>query len=409
MADKIQPWISLFLFFFFFFQSPLFFLCFAQLGPPQNIETFYPFSISPPPSNPTQTPPLVPPSTPSSPVPPQSPPPPKSSSSNNKIAKAVAATAASTLVVTALAFFLIRRWIVARRKRGNGGTNSRFNVGGGNGGGGFRPSSLQSRSEFVKYEGDLKGFIVDENGLDVIYWRKLDRRNSLSKNGLRKEVLRNDPRVKEGQDEDGDNENITENRRSRKNEPIQEIPFLRGKSSTSHVKVAPEVVYSNDHVNGTKTSSIPPKPSVGIVFKDVQEQEFHPRVSSVSPPPPPSPPPSPPPPPPPPSPPIPIPPKIAFKPPPPPPAPKARSLNSLSTPKLPPPPGLKGKASGAAGASGTGNGQVKLKPLHWDKVNTNGEHSMVWDKINDKGSFRYKSNHIPKERELKQFIWFINV
>jgi hypothetical protein len=38
-------------------------------------------------------------------------------------------------------------------------------------------------------------------------------------------------------------------------------------------------------------------------------------------------------------------------------------------------------------SSGAENGQVKMKPLHWDKVNTNADHSMVWDKI-DGGSFR---------------------
>ncbi|GLT63375.1 hypothetical protein SLA2020_359450 [Shorea laevis] len=39
-------------------------------------------------------------------------------------------------------------------------------------------------------------------------------------------------------------------------------------------------------------------------------------------------------------------------------------------------------------SSGAENGQVKMKPLHWDKVNTNADHSMVWDKI-DGGSFRF--------------------
>ncbi|KAL0342766.1 UNVERIFIED_CONTAM: Formin-like protein 8 [Sesamum calycinum] len=33
-------------------------------------------------------------------------------------------------------------------------------------------------------------------------------------------------------------------------------------------------------------------------------------------------------------------------------------------------------------------GQMKLKPLHWDKVIANADHSMVWNEIND-GSFRF--------------------
>lgn len=31
--------------------------------------------------------------------------------------------------------------------------------------------------------------------------------------------------------------------------------------------------------------------------------------------------------------------------------------------------------------------KIKLKPLHWDKVIANADHSMVWNEIND-GSFR---------------------
>ncbi|KAL7191196.1 hypothetical protein ACSBR2_023296 [Camellia fascicularis] len=31
---------------------------------------------------------------------------------------------------------------------------------------------------------------------------------------------------------------------------------------------------------------------------------------------------------------------------------------------------------------------MKLKPLHWDKVIANADHSVVWDEIND-GSFRF--------------------
>ncbi|KAL4634290.1 hypothetical protein ACB092_04G188700 [Castanea dentata] len=37
---------------------------------------------------------------------------------------------------------------------------------------------------------------------------------------------------------------------------------------------------------------------------------------------------------------------------------------------------------------GTGAGQMKLKPLHWDKVVATAGHSMVWDEIVD-GSFRF--------------------
>lgn len=134
-------------------------------------------------------------------------------------------------------------------------------------------------------------------------------------------------------------------------------------------------------------------------------------------PPPPPPPPvakSPPPPPPPP------PPPVAKSPPPPPPPPllgkfppaaPSRTNPSLKPPPVPPakgymsalpPPapkisGTSSKASssdyGKSASRSTENGQddvkawPKLKPLHWDKVLANPDHSMVWDKLTE-GSFR---------------------
>ncbi|KAG5230092.1 formin protein [Salix suchowensis] len=43
--------------------------------------------------------------------------------------------------------------------------------------------------------------------------------------------------------------------------------------------------------------------------------------------------------------------------------------------------------------SRNGNGHTKLKPLHWDKVTANVDHSMVWDEIND-GSLRFDDDLI---------------
>lgn len=141
-----------------------------------------------------------------------------------------------------------------------------------------------------------------------------------------------------------------------------------------------------------------------------------PRPVDKSPPPPPPPPPvakSPPPPPPP-------PPVAKFPPPPPPPPPSlgkfppaapSRSNPNLKPPPvppakgymsaLPPPapkiPGTSSKASssgyGKSASKSTESGQddvkawPKLKPLHWDKVLANPDHSMVWDKLTE-GSFR---------------------
>ncbi|KAL6997231.1 hypothetical protein U1Q18_007354 [Sarracenia purpurea var. burkii] len=75
----------------------------------------------------------------------------------------------------------------------------------------------------------------------------------------------------------------------------------------------------------------------------------------------------------------------------PPPPPGTTALVSSSEP----PPGPSGKrSSNGSGetptgeiSKGFGDFQMKLKPVHWDKVIANDDHSMVWDKIND-GSFR---------------------
>lgn len=314
MAVILQPWI------FHVLVLALVLLpscCYPQSNSNQNIETFFPFSIlspPPPPSSPTNLPVPTPRETTVPVTPPPSLPnsqaqPPPDSNSKNDVAKAVAATAASTLVVTALAFLLVRRFVHARREK----------VGNGNGSS-ARPSAVVPRSDrvFRDDDGDLKDFIVDENGLDVLYWRNLEAEHF---------------KPKEEQEEleaDGGGE---------KRGPIQEIPLLRGKSSTSHVKVEDPV---------RQSSNVPPPP---------------PPPLHLSPPPPPPPIPAAPPPPPP-----------TKGPLPSPPPPKGRSLNALSKPE--------------ENSSGTGQ-VIKLKPLHWDKVNmANADHSMVWDKINDGGSFR---------------------
>ncbi|ONI30606.1 hypothetical protein PRUPE_1G261700 [Prunus persica] len=361
----------------------------------QNIETFYPFTALAPAPAPAPTPqiapisPSLPPSTqakeqpqPVLPAAPQ-----KSSSNKSSIAKAVGATAACTLVVSGLVFFLVQRFVVAKRRRkingGGSGTSSTGSQGG-------RPQPpVVDRNEFARYDGNFKGFIVDENGLDVLYWRKLEERNS--KKSFNKEVLRN-PKNGEEINGDDDDDDDAEGIRRRKHEPIQEVPLLRGKSSSSHINDVSEVSDPNQNR------------SMALKAVEKSEPEVELTIRSSSPPPPPSPPPTPPPPPllpplpisnkkspaapPPPPPPS----TIAAKnssapPPPPPPKPKARSLNALSKPSTGPK-GMEGDSKPAESSSGAGNGQVKLKPLHWDKVNTNNtQHSMVWDKID--GSFRF--------------------
>ncbi|TKY58576.1 Formin protein 8 [Spatholobus suberectus] len=360
--------------------------CQTSNSPPQNIETFYPNETSAPVPATQQ---------PEPPPQPQPPPPlptanvaPKSGSSNGKIAKAVAATAATSIVVCGLIFILVQRCLRARKRKREEISNTAS-------GGDTRV--VPQGNVFERIDGNVRGLIVDEDGLDVIYWRKLEGKNS-NKN-LHKEVL-SSPKNKEKEDEeDGRDENQV-----KKSKSIQEIPLLRGKSSTSHLNVSPEedepYRFSPLHspppppppasasapVSAPTTSSLPA--SVGVVIKDVQKPDSPIQPSTPPPPVSPSTPsstsfaavpkpnnpaPSPPPPP--------IPARRNPAPPPPPP--------SSKTPPAPiEMPAIKQRNSSGKGMPETSNDQVKLKPLHWDKVNTNtADHSMVWDKV-DRGSFR---------------------
>lgn len=358
--------------------------CQTSNSPSQNIETFYPNeTLAPAPAT-------------------QPPPPPSSAniapsrgSSNGKIAKAVAATAATTIVVCGLVFFLVQRCLRVRKRKREEISNTAS--GGDN-------RVVPQGNVFERIDGNVRGLIVDEDGLDVIYWRKLEGKNS--NKDLHKEVL-SSPKNKE-KEKEKDEEFGHDGNQVKKSKSIQETPLLRGKSSTSHLNVSPEedepyrfspihsppLASASASVAVTSVSAPTPSnfpTSVGVVIKDVQKPD--PTTPSSTPPPPLSPStpsstslsevaktnipaPSPPPPP--------IPARRSPAPPPPPPPPASSK---------PPPapiemPAVKQRNSSGKGMPETSNDQVKLKPLHWDKVNTNNaDHSMVWDKV-DRGSFR---------------------
>ncbi|XVF02354.1 hypothetical protein REPUB_Repub04eG0168200 [Reevesia pubescens] len=356
-------------------------------GSPQNIEVFYPSPapepISPKPStsppSPERPPDSQPPSSPSSSS--------SSDDTNSTIAKAVAATAASTIVIAVVFFFFIKRYVLAQRKRDRVGDSFQ----------GGQPRVPPD--EFARVNGNIKGLIVDENGLDVLYWRQLQ--DGENKNGFQKEILHSP------KDEEEGGGGMVRKGSRRKVEPVHEIPLLRGKSSTSQVP-PPE-----DDDSSEIMGHLPPPPSHGIVLKAIEKRERP--VQSKFLPPASMPPPQPPIPPPPLSiqnnkipvtpqpPPLPAPPnRTPASPPPPvpakspaPPPPPSNKAGGSATSSKPPPAGRdkssrdrSGEYSGD-GATEKGNNQVKLKPLHWDKVNKkNIDHSMVWDKING-GSFQF--------------------
>ncbi|KAL7608801.1 hypothetical protein Lser_V15G11476 [Lactuca serriola] len=166
-------------------------------------------------------------------------------------------------------------------------------------------------NHFTRLE-EFKGVIVDEEGLDVFYWRNLDDDDEPKRTIFKKEHPKEEEKKMISVDHG----------RRKSNTQIQEIQLLTGKSS----------------------ASLPP----------ANQQILKNQLSSRSPPP--TPPTSPPPP------------LLVLPPPPAKPKTGGLTLTSSSTPPS----------------------NVKHKPLHCDKVNTNVEHSTAWDK----GSFRFNGDLI---------------
>ncbi|KAL9246440.1 hypothetical protein vseg_019975 [Gypsophila vaccaria] len=347
----------------------------CQSDAAQNIEVIYsPLPVSfppPPPPPPSDVPPPLRPITPAPPVTPDAPP--GNKPSKKAIATAVSVTALCSLLAAGLLFFLLTRY--AERKKKDDGSAA---VGGGGGagvqvaaavGGGTRLRPVV-QTEFTRFDGNLKGLIIDEDGLDVLYWRKLE--GSQKKSGsFNKDVL-----------------------------PLKSIGsfktnFSRGKSSSSGFK---QVHPKDDQ----KLTLLDPRLSASDHASHNSSEKLdvvHENHAVVAAPPPPPPPPilppvsgnkAPPPPPPP----------IAVRkgPAPPPPPPKGGATSALPRPPPAPKRAQNGNAAEVSAVGGDDASsedkfdQIKLKPLHWEKVNVvNRDHSMVWDKL-DRGSFQYNGD-----------------
>jgi hypothetical protein len=242
-------------------------------------------------------------------------------SPNNTVVKAVAATAATTLVVAVIFFFLYKKLVIARRQRENK-VNTSFR----------REEAVVTHEEFKNFGGNVKGLIVDENGRDVLYMRKLE--GGHLKTSFPKVIY--NPSYEEEKEKRVD---FTPER------PSDVFPL--------------EVVKPGLHIPTPVPRRQPllqlsqPLPPPMILDKQT---------------------------------------KISPAPPPPPPPPKAVAPVSSLKPPQAPRAKANSKSSWSVGSTGessrgTGPAQMKLKPLHWDKVMANADHSMVWDKIVD-GSFR---------------------
>ncbi|KAJ0104743.1 hypothetical protein Patl1_17950 [Pistacia atlantica] len=251
--------------------------------------------------------------------------------SYRSIVKTIAATAAITLVIAGVAFLFFQR-IAKHRKKTK--TNSSFR----------REEATLTHEDFNKFKGKIvfnpsyEEEEDEEKRVDVL--RKPKPREALS--------------LHEPSDLYG---------YKKKAEPVQQNPTPPPPFSAKLLEQTP-----------------PPPPAT-------------PTEKVPAPPPPPPPPPKPP---------------LARPPPPPPPPipvkrnpttlPPPKGLNSISLLKPPPAPRRNAdkRKEGAAAAENSKRtvvGQKKLKPLHWDKVLTNVDHSMVWNEIKD-GSLRFDDEMI---------------
>ncbi|KAL1541552.1 formin-like protein 8 [Salvia divinorum] len=234
------------------------------------------------------------------------------------LVEVVAITATISVIVAGIVFYLIYRLRLARGANGGKLASS------------FRREFPEAAPHVDFRQRALKRVIVDEEGMDVLYLRKLE-------SGCFSKVWYN-PMMEE-------EEVKRMNSRGEKPEPIQQLPLLQ------HPKIQPP--------SPPPTPPRPPPPP--------------PLPSRPAPPPPPRPPPKS---------------KPAPPPPPqrPPPPPKSRPPPPPQPAKKQTPPSHKPPIAPRIQENRVHT--TKLKPLHWDKVTANTDHSMVWNEIND-GSFRF--------------------
>ncbi|GMI75613.1 formin 8, FORMIN HOMOLOGUE 8 [Hibiscus trionum] len=268
-----------------------------------------------------------------------------SASSKAKVVKAIVATAATTLVIALMVFFFFFFFFFFRKigrwrwwKRGKYESS-------------FRREAVVIPDEFLKYGEKVKGLVVEENRRDVLCMKKLDDRRL--KNEFPKVMF--NPSYEEDEGEKRMDTTV-EIQRSKNSKSREDFQFLDQPSDV----ILPPV-----------STTLPPEPSPAMVSM---------KKTTPNPPPPP--------------------PSIT------PPAPLNQARTNSAAPPLPPAAGIsvpvlkpptapRGTANNRdrpntspENRRGAGFGQLKLRPLHWDKVIADSDHSMVWDQIKD-GSLRF--------------------
>ncbi|XP_027337871.1 formin-like protein 8 [Abrus precatorius] len=245
------------------------------------------------------------------------------SAPSHAIAKAVVATAGVMLLIAMVFVYFFHKFVLARY-------HQRHKVAA------ILRESGVNHEYIKKVGGNVKGLIVEENGVDILYMMETESRQLIT-------VFPNsiiNPSFEEDEEEKRIDIMV---QRSRPSKP--QIPLVRESPSwIGHENLVKPL---------SQISTLPSSVSSSLATRE---------GAAVTPPPGP------------------------------PPLPKASGFIS----SLKPPPAPKGKASikntkeAIVGESSREKvvGQTRLKPLHWDKVVANVDHSTVWDQIND-GSFRF--------------------
>ncbi|XP_050225077.1 formin-like protein 4 [Mercurialis annua] len=263
--------------------------------------------------------------------------PPSSSSSDRKVVIAIVVTFVITLMISVVLFFYYDKY--GRRRWRNRIDTS------------FEREAVVTYEEIGEFGGRVKGLIVEENGRNVIYVKDLENRKLKAKFS---NVLLN-PSFEE-----------EESTRTQIHK-IQETKAEVTESDQQSLEIA---LFMQNPASPSSTCS---------TIKNVSAPPQLPPPATSPPPPPPLPPPA-----------------IITKrnsvPP-----PKAGGLVSSLRPPAAPRWNTNNKngamRSTETSSKGTSVGNTKLKPLHWDKVIANADHSMVWNEIID-GSLRFDDDEI---------------
>ncbi|GJV35979.1 formin-like protein 4 [Tanacetum coccineum] len=283
--------------------------------------------------------------------------------------EAVVFTAATMLIFSVICFYFFYRYVMAKKKQ----IDLSVKIG--------HEDTIVNTRELRQRGGTLKGVLVEENGLEVLYLRKLE-------GGQLRTCVWNSMEEEDKQVDSGVNDH-------KSSKQIRE--------STDFVKFSPEQIitvpetFHVQHLSNPTQSLLNPQPPLPAPPGVTLQKPLPP-----TPPPPPPPPPSlqkpsapiPPPPPPPPS---AFPKKIVTKVPPPPvfvkrnpaaPPPPFHSGSFGSSSKPPTAPKVRVDDHNEESSRGIQEVPKKMKPFHWDKVNTDADHSVVWNEIID-GSLRF--------------------